>query len=163
MNVTKISFAVFMILSLATIAHGQITNPVLSHADPFITYEPVTRDGQYILTATGGAKGPGVTFWSGTTPPGSAATPHAIFTPPEGMTQIWSPTVWKIDGHWWVYFTAQMTGEKHKIYVLRSDAEDVLGTYAFKGALETGRQSIDPSLLIVSPSTVGQTIYGSGN
>ena len=152
MNVTKISFAVFIILSLATIAHGQITNPVLSHADPFITYEPVTRDGQYILTATGGAKGPGVTFWSGTTPPGSAATPHAIFTPPEGMTQIWSPTVWKIDGHWWVYFTAQMTGEKHKIYVLRSDAEDVLGTYAFKGALETGRQSIDPSLLIVGKS-----------
>src|SRR3984885_15613255 len=93
MNATKISFAVFMILSLATIAHGQITNPVLSHADPFITYEPVTRDGQYILTATGGAKGPGITLWSGTTPAGAAAVPHVIFSAPEGMSQIWSPTI----------------------------------------------------------------------
>jgi GH43 family beta-xylosidase len=45
-----------------------------------------------------------------------------------------------------------MPGEKHKIYVLQSDTGDVLGTYTFKGALETGRQSIDPSLLVVGKS-----------
>jgi GH43 family beta-xylosidase len=148
----KLTAMVFATLSFGAIACAQAINPILSHADPFITYEPVTRDGQYVLTATGGAKGPGVTLWTGTTPANSSAVPHVIFTAPEGMTQIWSPTIWKIDGHWWVYFTAQMIGERHKIYVLRSDSDDVLGAYTLKGAFETGRQSIDPSLLIVGKS-----------
>ena len=47
---------------------------------------------------------------------------------------------------------ARMPGQKHKIYVLESDTDDVLGMYAFKGALETGRASIDPSLLMVGKS-----------
>src|ERR1700761_1551777 len=138
MMMTKVFAAVFATLGLAGIACAQATNPILSHADPFITYEPVTHDGQYVLTATGGAKGPGITLWTGSTPGTSSTTAHNVFTAPEGMTQIWSPTIWKIDGHWWVYFTAQMTGERHKIYVLRSDTDDVLGNYAFKGPLETG-------------------------
>lgn len=126
-------------------AVAQATNPILSHADPFITYGPVTKDGQYVLTATGRD----ITLWSGPTPATSAATAHVIYTPQDGMTQTWSPTIWKIDGHWWVYFTAQMPGQRHKIYVLESDGDDVLGAYAFRGALETGRQSIDPSLLVL--------------
>lgn len=152
MKACKSLFFVFTILSVVGTVLAQATNPILPHADPFITYEPVTRPGQYVLTATGGAEGPGVTLWTGPTPPTSAATPHVIFTPPEGMTEIWSPTLWKLDGHWWVYFTAQLTGGRHKIYVLRSGDDDVLGTYVFKGAVETGRQSIDPSLLTVGNS-----------
>jgi GH43 family beta-xylosidase len=136
------------VIALAGIAHAQASNPILSHADPFITYDPVTRNGQYVLTATGRD----ITLWSAVTPATASAAAHVIFTPISGMTQVWSPTVWKIDGHWWVYFTAQMPAEKHKIFVLRSDTDDVLGTYTFKGALETGRQSIDPSLLVIGKS-----------
>jgi hypothetical protein len=40
-------------IGLAGLAHAQATNPILSHADPFITYDPVTRDGQDVSTATG--------------------------------------------------------------------------------------------------------------
>lgn len=135
-------------LCMGGTALAQVSNPILSHADPFITYDPVTKDGQYVLTATG----PNITLWSGPAPALSAATPHVIYTPTGGMTQTWSPTLWKMDGRWWVYFTAQMPGQKHKIYVLESDTEDVLGAYTFKGALETGRASIDPSLLVVGKS-----------
>lgn len=138
----------FGVLCLAGTALAQANNPILSHADPFITYHPVTKDGQYVLTATGRD----ITLWGGPTPATSSTTSHLIYTPTDGMTQTWSPTVWKIDGHWWVYFTAQMPGQKHKIYVLESNTDDVFGAYIFKGALETGRASIDPSLLVVGKS-----------
>lgn len=132
-------------LCLTASALAQAVNPILSHPDPFITYGSSTRDGQYVLTATG----PNITLWSGPTPATAASNAHVIYTPKPDMTQTWSPTLWKMGGHWWVYFTAQRTGERHKIYVLESDTQDVLGTYSFKGALETGRQSIDPSLLVL--------------
>jgi GH43 family beta-xylosidase len=148
MRALRVVTILFGTIGLVRMADAQTTNPILSHADPFITYDPVTRDGQYVLTATGRD----ITLWSGLTPATASTTAHVIFTPPEGMTQTWSPTLWKVDGRWWVYFTAQMAGEKHKIYVLQSETDDVLGTYTFKGALETGRQSIDPSLLVVGKS-----------
>lgn len=148
MRARRVVTILFGTIGLVGIAAAQATNPILSHADPFITYDPVTRDGQYVLTATGRD----ITLWSGTTPATASTTAHVIFTPKDGMTQTWSPTLWKMDGRWWVYFTAQMRGEKHKIYVLQSDTDDVLGTYTFKGPLETGRQSIDPSLLVAGKS-----------
>ncbi|WP_446743561.1 family 43 glycosylhydrolase [Silvibacterium acidisoli] len=129
-------------------ANAQETNPILPHPDPFITSGPVTPDGRYVLTASNSE----ITLWSGMTPAAAAANPHVIYTPANGMTQTWSPTVWKMDGHSWVYFTARMPGEKHKIYVLRSDTNDVLGTYTFQGALDTGVPSIDPSLLVIGKS-----------
>ena len=148
MSAGKVAAILLAVMGLGGMAHAQATNPILSHADPFITYNPVTKDGQYVLTATGRD----ITLWSGPTPATASTTSHVIYTPKNGMTQTWSPTIWKIDGHWWVYFTAQMPGERHKIFVLRSDTDDVLGTYTFKGALETGRQSIDPSLLVIGKS-----------
>jgi GH43 family beta-xylosidase len=102
---------------LVGVAMAQTANPILPHADPFITFDPVTRDGQYVLTATGRD----IPLWSGPTPATAAKNHRVVFVAKDGMTQIWSPTVWKIDGDWWVYFTAQMPSEKHKIYVLRSD------------------------------------------
>ncbi len=56
---------------LAGSALAQATNPILSHADPFITLNPVTKDGQYVLTATGRD----ITLWSGPTP-ATASTRH---------------------------------------------------------------------------------------
>jgi GH43 family beta-xylosidase len=143
-KICKVFVMVYAVAGLMGICRGQGVNPILSHADPFITRDAVTRDGQYVLTATSGN---GITLWSGASPATAAENAHVIFTAVEGMTQVWSPTVWKMDGHWWVYFTAQMTGQRHKIFVLKSDTEDVLGSYSYEGPLETGRESIDPSVL----------------
>jgi GH43 family beta-xylosidase len=132
--------------AIGTLGHAQAVNPILPHADPFITHEAVTPDGRYVLTATMGRN---ITLWSGSSPATSGSDPHVIFAGKDGMTQIWSPTIWKMSGHWWVYFTAMMTGEPHGIFVLESDTDDVLGSYTFKGKFETGRPSIDPSLLSV--------------
>lgn len=69
-----------------------------------------------------------------------------VFTAPTGMTQVWSPTLWQMDGRWWIYFTAQVNGQ-HGIFALGSDTADVLGTYSYMGELDTCSASIDPSLL----------------
>lgn len=144
----KLSILFAAVLS-ASACYGQNANPIFSHPDPFITHDPVTRDGHYVLTGTTGNN---ITLWAGTSPATAAGSAHLIYAAPAGMTQMWSPTIWKIEGHWWIYFTAQMTGEKHKIFVLESKANDVLGPYVFKGSLETGRPSIDPSVLELAGS-----------
>lgn len=147
MNRQKVTLVLLGLIGVFS-ANAQTTNPILSHPDPFITSGPVTSDGRYVLTASDSE----IKLWSGTAPATAAADPHVIYTPTGGMTQTWSPTVWKMNGHWWVYFTARMPGEKHKIFVLRSDTGDVLGKYTFQGALDTGVPSIDPSLLVIGKS-----------
>jgi len=127
--------------------HAQTVNPILPHPDPFITHDPVTSDGRYVLTATTGKN---ITLWSGPSPATAVSDPRVVFSAIDGMTQIWSPTIWQIGGRWWIYFTAMMPGERHSIFVLESDSPDVLGSYSYKGKLETGAPTIDPSLLEVS-------------
>lgn len=121
-----------------------LANPILEHADPFITAHPV--DGRYLLLATTGRN---ITIWSGKTVPAAAGEAKVLFTPPDGLEQIWSPTIWEMEGRWWIYFTARMPGGEHAIYVLESDGGDALGSYSFKGALNLGRPAIDPSVLTV--------------
>jgi GH43 family beta-xylosidase len=121
------------------------TNPILPNADPFITLHPV--DGRYILLATTGKN---ISLWSGPTIPQVASKVRVVFEPNNGMTELWSPTLWQINDRWWIYFTAKMPGEKHAIFVLESNTPDALGTYSFRGQLQLGRPAIDPSLLIVN-------------
>ena len=118
--------------------------PVVPNADPFITLHPV--QGKYLLLATTGRD---ITLWSGPTVQAAGSAAKVVFTPPEDMEQLWSPTIWLRGGRWWIYFTAQMKGKTHAIYVLESDTADPLGTYAFRGVLELGHPAIDPSLLTV--------------
>ncbi|MEZ2348626.1 family 43 glycosylhydrolase [Terriglobus sp. RCC_193] len=120
------------------------TNPLLDHADPFITLHPV--QGKYVLLATTGNN---ITLWSGPSVVSAAQDAKVVFTAPEGMDQVWSPTLWRMQERWWIYFTARMNKGGHAIYVLSSDADDVFGSYTFHGALDLGRPSIDPSLLMV--------------
>uniref|UniRef100_UPI0037DA42CB glycoside hydrolase family 43 protein n=1 Tax=Terriglobus aquaticus TaxID=940139 RepID=UPI0037DA42CB len=118
----------------------------MDHADPFITLHPV--EGRYLLLGTTGRN---ITIWSGPTVPTAASESKVVFTPTDGLTEIWSPTIWKMDGRWWIYFTGRMPGKPHAIYVLESNTADALGSYTFRGALDlNGRASIDPSLLTVS-------------
>jgi len=122
-------------------------NPILPNADPFITLHPVA--GKYLLLATTGHT---ITLWSGPTIPTAASASKILFTPPEAagkptLTELWSPTLWKIGSRWWIYFTARTPTEPHGIYALESDTADPLGTYTFRGALALGHPAIDPSLL----------------
>ncbi|WP_047497637.1 glycoside hydrolase family 43 protein [Terriglobus sp. TAA 43] len=139
----KLLRALVLCVLSAGVAVAQ-TNPLLDHADPFITLHPV--QGKYVLLATTGNN---ITLWSGATVPTAAQESKVVFTAPEGMDQVWSPTLWQMQGKWWIYFTARMNKGGHAIYVLSSDAKDVFGSYTFHGALELGRPSIDPSLLMV--------------
>ena len=118
--------------------------PVVPNADPFITFHPV--EGKYLLLATTGRN---ITIGSGPTVETAGQASKVVFTPADGMEQLWSPTLWEMDGKWWIYFTARMPGQKHAIYVLESDTKDPLGSYTFRGALNLGRPAIDPSVLLV--------------
>ncbi len=139
-----LTLLVLLIASMRAGAQGA-TNPILNHADPFITPHPVA--GRYLLLATSGKD---VTIWSGSTVQTAAANAKTVFTPSDGLQELWSPTLWHMDGRWWIYFTGRMPGKEHAIYVLESDTDDALASYSFKGALNLGgRASIDPSVLTV--------------
>ncbi len=122
-----------------------ILNPILDHPDPFITPHPV--NGRYLLLASAMEN---ITIWSGRSVPTAASQATVVFRPTDSMREIWSPTLWKLAGRWWIYFTAREAGKEHAIYALESDTADPLGTYSFEGALPLGRPAIDPSLLTVA-------------
>lgn len=126
------------------------TNPILNHPDPFITLERV--NGEYLLLATAGKS---ITIWQGPMVPTAAQNKTVVFEPTDGMTNMWSPTIWKQGAHWWIYFTASYKdGRGQRIYVLESDSEDALGKYTFRGELDLdNRKSIDPSLLHLNGKT----------
>jgi GH43 family beta-xylosidase len=130
-----------LLLALSPLTLAQ-TNPILPNADPFITLHPI--HGQYLLLATTGHN---ITLWSGPTIPTAATHSKVLFTPTDGLTQLWSPTLWHLAGSWWIYFTAEMPGQPHAIYVLQSDTADPLGSYTFRGQLPLDHPAIDPSLL----------------
>jgi GH43 family beta-xylosidase len=118
-------------------------NPILPNADPFITLHPV--HGRYLVLATTGHN---ITIWSGKTIPTASSEAKIVFTPSDDMNQLWSPTLWKMGGHWWIYFTARQSSGEHAIYVLQSDTSNPLGSYTFRGPLNLGgRPAIDPSVL----------------
>ena len=124
---------------------AQISNPILNHPDPFITWQPV--DGNYLLLATAGNN---ITLWHGATVPTVASDSKTVFAPQDGMTGLMSPTLWKMEGHWWIYFAARYPPGPEGIFVLESETGDPLGSYTFRGKLDLGRPVIDPSLLILA-------------
>ncbi|WP_419803810.1 glycoside hydrolase family 43 protein [Terriglobus sp.] len=137
-----LTFVALLLLAVPAMAQGA-ANPILNHADPFITLHP--EAGRYLLLATSGSN---VTIWSGPTVETAATNAKTVFTPTDGLRELWSPTLWQVDGRSWIYFTARMPGKEHAVYVLESNTGDALGSYTFKGALDLhGRASIDPSVL----------------
>lgn len=134
----------FCMLSVDLSAEEPLAVPILANADPFITLNPV--NGQYLLLATSRQN---ITLWRGPTIDSAAIGSRVLFTPTDGLTEIWSPTIWQRGGKWWIYFTARAVGKEHAIYVLESDTKDAWGSYTFRGALDLGRPAIDPSILTV--------------
>jgi GH43 family beta-xylosidase len=155
-------FRLLLLVVLCTGVRAGIaqTNPILQHADPFITWQP--DHGKYLLLATARNN---VTIWSGLTPATAATDSKTVFTAVDGMREVWSPTLWHMGRSWWIYFTARMAGQEHAIYLLQSDTEDPLGTYTYRGALDLGRPAIDPSVLMVKgkPYLMYVTVTGGEN
>ncbi len=121
----------------------QVVNPLVKAADPFIL-----RDAdRYLLLATTGKN---ITVWADATIAGLGAHPHVVWTPADDMTEVWSPTLWKLNGTWWIYFTAKYPSGKHSVYALQADTPDPLGVYTLRGRVELGHEAIDPSILTVA-------------
>jgi len=124
-----------------------LMNPVIPNAaDPFIT-----RSGnQYLLLATHENT---ITIWSGTSLASLPQNPKIVWKPSDAMKQVWSPTLWRMQGSWWIYFTAEYPGGKHGIYVLQSKTDDPLGGYTLRGLLPLEKTAIDPSILHIRDVT----------
>jgi GH43 family beta-xylosidase len=141
---TRIMLLVTLSMMLVLTCIAEPSNPILPNADPFITLRPVR--GNFLLLATTGRN---ITIWSGPTVQTAASNEKVVFSPADGLTQIWSPTLWHMGGKWWIFFTAREPGKEHAIYVLESETSDPFSRYTFRGALDLGRPAIDPSLLTV--------------
>ncbi len=122
------------------------TNPLLpSGPDPWV----VQRDGVYYYMNTEGdrialrktrdlarlAEAPAITVW---TPPHDGP----------GSFALWAPELHRLDGKWYLYYTASVRGHDddahRRIYVLENGAADpTTGTWVSKGALATERPGID--------------------
>jgi len=124
-----------------------LMNPVIPNAaDPFIT-----RSGnQYLLLATHENT---ITIWSGASLASLPQNPKIVWKPSDAMKQVWSPTLWRMQGSWWIYFTAEYPGGKHGIYVLQSKTDDPLGGYTLRGLLPLEKTAIDPSILHIRDVT----------
>jgi GH43 family beta-xylosidase len=103
--------------------------------------------GNFLLMATTGRN---ITIWSGPTVQTATSNKKIVFSPTDGLTQLWSPTIWQMGGKWWIYFTARALGKEHAIYVLESETSDPLSSYIFHGEFDLGRPAIDPSLLTIN-------------
>lgn len=119
-------------------------NPILDRPDPFITYHLV--DGKRLLLATTGSN---ITIWYGPSIVSSANNSKIVYTPADGMIDLMSPTIWNIEGHWWIYFAGRYRSTPQGIYALRADSDDPLGSYSFRGNVKLEHPSIDPSLLLL--------------
>ena len=65
---------------------------------------------------------------------------RTIWTPPANMHSIWAPEIHRINGKWYVYFSAIDEKEfgYHQMYVLENENEDPFtGDFVFKGRLAT--------------------------
>jgi GH43 family beta-xylosidase len=130
-----------------------ITNPIIKSQDapdPWIVY----HKGYYYFTATLDPTG-GVWLWRAQTLAGlDAGEKIKVYAAPqsgERSKQIWAPELHRLNGRWYVYFTASNgVDETHRIYVLESAGEDPFGKYTFKGKVsEPGNESwaIDATVL----------------
>lgn len=133
----------------ATLPSSTFTNPILTErdfADPWV----VQHNGAYYFTGT---LGDGIWIWKSKTLSNLNNAEHVkVFDPPKsGPTskQIWAPEFYRIDGRWYLYFTASDGKDRnHRHYVLQSAGDDPLGPYEMKGRVDDyDDYAIDGSVL----------------
>jgi GH43 family beta-xylosidase len=127
------------------------TNPLVTSeniGDPFVTW----HEGFYYLTGTFDART--LRVWKSPTMTGlDSGEKRIVWTaPPTGpqSAQVWAPELYRINGRWYLYYTASDgVDAHHRHYVLESAGDDALGPYAERGRVhpEWERYAIDGSLL----------------
>jgi len=134
-------------------------NPLNTGPDPFLTF----YDGNYYLSTT---QGDALRMWKAPTLGGLLAAPATTIwtdSDPSRNQQLWAPSFYLLNGHWYVYYTADDgTDANHRLYVVESDGTDPLGPYHFKGKLVppgADDWEIDPVLV---PQAGGLYIAWSG-
>lgn len=149
--------------SRAHAATGTFRNPLGTSPDPYMTY----YQGNYYLAATEGdavriAKAP--TLGELLTAPRTTVWKD---TDASRNQQVWAPSFYLIDGHWYVYYTADDgVDDHHRLYVIESSGTDPLGPYHFKGELQPPNApdvwAIDPVLLRQSDGRLYVLWSGAG-
>jgi GH43 family beta-xylosidase len=123
-------------------------NPLNNGPDPFMTFYA----GRYYLSTTGDRS---LQMWvAPSLSQLSTASPVIVWAEsdhPQRASQLWAPSFYLIDEHWYLYYTADDgNDENHRIYVAQSSGLDPLGPYRFKARLSTPSNdfwAIDPALL----------------
>ena len=123
--------------------------PLNAGPDPFATY----YDGNYYLATT---QGDALRMWKAPSLAELAVVaPTTIWqdTDPSRDRDVWAPSFYLFDGHWYVYYTADDgIDDHHRIYAIASAGADPLGPYTFAGKLEApnavGEWAIDPEVLV---------------
>lgn len=125
---------------------GSFRGPLNSGPDPFLA----TYAGTYYLATT---QGDAIRIWSAASLAELAVVPPVTIwqdTDPSRNRDVWAPALYALDGHWFIYYTADDgIDDHHRLYALEADAP--LGPYHFAGKLEppnaTGEWAIDPVVL----------------
>lgn len=125
---------------------ANFTNPLLpSGPDPWITQV----DGTYYYTHTLGDR---IGLWRTTNIADLAGAEHrTVWTPPKtgaNAHSIWAPELHRIDGKWFLYYSATASGHKddaHRaVFVLENDGPDPMaGTWIDRGRVNTANAGID--------------------
>ncbi|GAA3516475.1 family 43 glycosylhydrolase [Actinocatenispora rupis] len=122
-------------------------NPLNPGPDPFMTW----YQGYYYLSTT---QGDAIRIWKARSLNQLLAAPATTVwtdTDPSRNKQLWAPEFSLVDGHWYVYYTADDgVDDHHRLYVLESSGTDPLGPYHLKAKLVPpglDQWAIDPSLL----------------
>ena len=127
------------------------TNPVIQRDSP----DPwaVRYGDSYYFTATLDPEG-GVWVWRSSTLTGlEEGTKVRVWTSPAsgpGSRMIWAPELHRLDGRWYLYYTASDgTDGNHREYVLAAKTDDPLGEYEAPVRVDPGleRYAIDGSVL----------------
>jgi GH43 family beta-xylosidase len=122
-----------------------LRNPILpldatndDSPDPWI----FRHNGRYWINYTSSGK---LIYRKATRLAGLADAPEVQIWPPEGQTEpdersadLWAAETHRIDGRWFVYYSANSHSEgvtRHRMYVLESQTRSPAGPYEFKGQL----------------------------
>ncbi len=135
-SMKKIALFILVLNSILTLNAQYFTNPVYEMADPFITY----HDGYYYATGTTGGS---IVLKKAKTLQELKGTPNVmIFNPnmDENAPKYawWAPEIYRLDGKWYVYFTANDVGNDvyQSCYVIENESENPLeGEWKLKGRI----------------------------
>ncbi|KAF4636322.1 hypothetical protein G7Y89_g1753 [Cudoniella acicularis] len=137
------------------LTYRSLTNPIkiINGSDPQIIWD----NGKYYLTTTSWGD---IRITTASTLEGlKKATPTIVWsdTTASRCCDVWSPEMYKIDGTWYIYYTAGPNGgnnyAKQKIWVLKGGTgSPVSSSYAFLSQIQPPVSSYDSGSGMIDPS-----------